>query len=103
VLTVMAIVGSFAAQALLRRSGPRLAAAGGALLLCAGDLVLTRISPGGGYLADLFPGLFIFGAGLGASTVAGSVAALSGASAEDAGVASRQGARDERQRLAPTR
>ncbi len=88
VLTVMAIVGSFAAQALLPRSGPRLAAAGGALLLCAGDLVLTRMSPGGGYLADLFPGLFIFGAGLGASTVAGSVAALSGASAEDAGVAS---------------
>ena len=88
VLTVMAIVGSYAAQAVLGKIGVRVVAVVSALLLGVAALLLTQISADGSYFADLFLGLLLFGTGLGAGTVAASVAALAGVRDQDAGVAS---------------
>ncbi|WP_433997009.1 MFS transporter [Barrientosiimonas endolithica] len=88
VMTVMAMTASYAAQAALARVRVHMVAAVGTGLLAAGSLLLTGVSPGGSYAANLLPGLFVFGAGLGASTVAASVAGLGGVADHDAGVAS---------------
>ena len=87
-LTVMAIVGSYAGQSLLDRSGVRTVAAFASVLLVFACLLLTQISAEGSYFADLFWGLSLFGMGLGAGTVAASVAALADVPDQDAGVAS---------------
>ncbi|MDA3628194.1 hypothetical protein OU415_22355 [Saccharopolyspora sp. WRP15-2] len=87
-LTLMAVVGSYAAQALVGRVGVRLVAAGAAVCAGCGAVLLTRIDVDGTYFADLFGGLVLFGCGLGAATAAGTVAALSGVPDGDAGVAS---------------
>ena len=87
VLTVMAMAGSYAAQALLGRLGVTLVASSAALLLAAGALVLTGVSVDGNYFEDLFAGLVLVGTGLGAGTVAASVAALSDVDDENVGIA----------------
>ena len=53
-----------------------------------GCLVLTQVSVDGSYLGDIFFGLLLFGPGLGAAYVAGSIGSLAGATEADAGVAS---------------
>jgi predicted MFS family arabinose efflux permease len=58
------------------------------VLLAAGALLLIGISRDGSYFGDLFLGMLVFGPGLGAGTVAGSIAALTGVPEQDAGVAS---------------
>jgi EmrB/QacA subfamily drug resistance transporter len=88
VLTVGAVAGSFAGQSLVGRVGVWWVAAGGAVLLGAGALLLSGPSEHGGYWSDLFPGMLVFGPGLGATTVAASIAALSDVPEEHAGVAS---------------
>lgn len=87
-LTVMAIVGSYAAQSVLGKVGVRTVAAASTILLGLGALLLTQISADGSYFGDLFLGLLLFGTGLGAGCVAASVAALAGVRDRDAGVAS---------------
>jgi EmrB/QacA subfamily drug resistance transporter len=87
-LTAMALVGSYAAQALVTRFGANVVAAWAAVLLGAGALQLSGVSADGTYFRDLFVGLLIFGFGLGAGTVAASVAALTGVAETEAGVAS---------------
>ena len=57
-------------------------------LVGVGSLLLAGVSPRGGYLHDLLPGLLVFGFGLGGGAVAATVAALSGVRERDAGVAS---------------
>ncbi|HEX7428393.1 MAG TPA: MFS transporter, partial [Mycobacterium sp.] len=47
-----------------------------------------QIDARGNYVVDMLPGLVIFGVGLGAGTVAGQIAALSGVSERHSGVAS---------------
>ena len=84
----MAGVGSYAAQAAIARIGVRAVAAAGAVALALGALLLTGVSTDGGYMTDLFPGLFVFGTGLGVATVAAAIAALGGVAEEEAGVAS---------------
>jgi EmrB/QacA subfamily drug resistance transporter len=88
VLPIMAIVGSLASQHLVTRMGfgPVGAASMGLILI--GCLLLTGISADGGYVTDMLPGLLIFGLGLGAATVAASIAALTGVPATEAGIAS---------------
>jgi MFS family permease len=49
---------------------------------------MTRLTVDSGYFELAFWGLTIFGAGLGAGTVAGSIASLSDVAGEDSGVAS---------------
>lgn len=87
-MTAMTLVGSFAAQALVGRLGLWPIAAASMVCLAAGSLALTQVSPDGSYIGDLLPGLLLFGPGLGAGTVVGSIAALAGIAEETAGLAS---------------
>ncbi|WP_214317425.1 MFS transporter [Nonomuraea sediminis] len=88
VLTLGAVAGAAIAQAALRRTSLAVVASACMVLLGAGALLLTGASPGGGYFADIFPGLLLFGPGLGGGTVALASAALSGVRESEAGVAS---------------
>lgn len=88
VMTAMAAAGAFVAQATITRAGFRPVAVVSMVLAGIGCFQLTGISVGGTYFGDIFAGLLIFGLGLGAGTVAASVAALAGVRERDAGVAS---------------
>jgi EmrB/QacA subfamily drug resistance transporter len=68
-LTVIMLVFSARAGALAQRIGPRLPMTIGPLVSAAGLLLLRRIGPGASWLADVLPGVAVFGAGL-ALTVA---------------------------------
>ena len=57
-------------------------------LLAAGLVYFTQISADGSYVADLLPGFFLIGVGLGFAFVPISIAALSGAIEKEAGLAS---------------
>jgi MFS family permease len=88
VVTVMAVVGAYTAQAALNRVSIRVVAAVAMVLLGAGALLLTRVSVDGRYFSDIFVGLLIFGPGLGGGTLAAAAAALSDVGDQEAGVAS---------------
>jgi predicted MFS family arabinose efflux permease len=88
VMTVGAVVGSTAGQAIVTRIGFRAVAAVGLGLTGAGCLLLTQVSVGGSYLGDIFFGLLVFGPGLGATFVAASVATLAGVAEQESGLAS---------------
>lgn len=88
VMTVGAVVGSTAGQAIVTRIGFRPVAAVGLVLTGVGCLLLTGVSVDGSYLGDIFPGLLIFGPGLGATYVAASVATLAGVAERESGLAS---------------
>jgi len=87
-MTIGTLVGSFPAQRLVARIGLWPIAAASFVLLSAGLLLLSGVSPDGSYTTDLLPGLLVFGPGLGAGTVVGSIAAFTGVEQADAGVAS---------------
>jgi hypothetical protein len=58
------------------------------LLTGTGCLLLTQVSVDGSYLGDVFFGLLVFGPGLGAGYVPGSIASLAGVAETEAGLAS---------------
>jgi EmrB/QacA subfamily drug resistance transporter len=68
-VTVIMLLFSARAGALAQRIGPRLPMTAGPLVAAAGLLLLRRIGPGASWLADVLPGVAVFGAGL-ALTVA---------------------------------
>jgi EmrB/QacA subfamily drug resistance transporter len=70
------------------RFGPRRVLIGGLCLLLVAMLLFTRTPTDGNYLTDLFPTLFIFGAGAGVAFPALMMLAMSGATPSDAGLAS---------------
>lgn len=88
VMPIMAFVGAYIAQAIVTRKGYRPVAVVSVVFLGIGSLLLARLSVDGQYVRDVVPALFIFGLGLGAGTVAASVAALSRVAAGDSGLAS---------------
>ncbi len=88
VMPVGAAVGSIAGQAIASRGGLRAVTTIGMGLTGLGCLLLTQVSVDGSYLGDIFLGLLIFGPGLGAVYVAGSIGSLAGVTEADAGVAS---------------
>jgi EmrB/QacA subfamily drug resistance transporter len=87
-MTLSSVAGAFAAQSLVTRSSARLVGTVSMLLMGGGLLLLTRIPVAGVYFHDLFPGLILFGLGLGGATVACSIAALSGIADRVSGLAS---------------
>jgi EmrB/QacA subfamily drug resistance transporter len=87
VMTVMSVVGAYSAQAIVSKVGLRPVGAAGMLLIAAACLVLTQVSANGNYLEDIFLGLLIFGAGLGAAFVASQIAALSDVAERESGLA----------------
>jgi MFS family permease len=88
VMPVTAAIGSATGQRIVTRSGFRAVAAVSFVLTGAGCALLTGVSVDGGYLSDIFFGLLVFGPGLGAGYVAGSVASLAGVAEREAGLAS---------------
>jgi EmrB/QacA subfamily drug resistance transporter len=87
VLTVMSVVGAVSGQALVGRMGLRPVALTGMILVGAACLVLTQVSVEGSYFGDVFLGLLLFGAGLGATFVASQIAGLSGVAEQESGLA----------------
>lgn len=88
VMPLGAVAGSYAGQALVTRIGARAVAAGGLALSGLAALLLAGVPVDGGFLRDLLPALLLFGPGVGACAVAGSIAALTGVGERDSGVAS---------------
>jgi EmrB/QacA subfamily drug resistance transporter len=70
------------------RFGPRRVLITGLCLLLVAMLLFARTPVDGNYLVDLFPALFIFGAGAGVAFPALMMLAMSGATPQDAGLAS---------------
>jgi EmrB/QacA subfamily drug resistance transporter len=88
VMPVMAAVGSATGQAIATKGGVRAIVVVSMVLTGLGCLLLTQVSIGGSYLGDIFFGLLVFGPGLGAGFVAGSIASLAGIAESEAGLAS---------------
>jgi EmrB/QacA subfamily drug resistance transporter len=89
VMTVLTIVGSMLAGGRLgTRYGPRPVAVISLLLLGISSLTLTQLSVDGSFASDMLLGMVLFGPGLGAGFVAGSIASLTGITERDAGLAS---------------
>ena len=88
VMPVTAAIGSVTGQALATKGHLRSIAAVGLALTGLGCLLLSQVSVDGTYLGDIFFGLLVFGPGLGATYVAGSIASLAGVAESDAGLAS---------------
>jgi EmrB/QacA subfamily drug resistance transporter len=88
VMPVTAALGSGAGQALATRGGLRPIVVASMLLTALGCLLLTQVSVDGSYFGDIFLGLLVFGPGLGAGYVAGSIGSLAGVADADAGLAS---------------
>ena len=87
VMTVMSIVGSFAGQFVVTKKGFRPVAASGMSLIAIGGFLLTQLSVDGGLFRNVFLGLLVFGAGLGAAFVAAQIAALSAGPRTETGLA----------------
>jgi EmrB/QacA subfamily drug resistance transporter len=88
VMPVTAALGSIGGQAIATKGGLRPVATVGLALTGLGCLLLTQVSVDGTYLGDIFFGLLLFGPGLGATYVAGSIGSLAGVAESDAGLAS---------------
>jgi EmrB/QacA subfamily drug resistance transporter len=89
VMPVTAALGSTTGQAIATKTGRlRPIVAASMALTGLGCLLLTQVSVDGSYLGDIFFGLLIFGPGLGAGYVAGSIASLTGVPESEAGLAS---------------
>lgn len=88
VMPLMAFVGAYVGQAFVTRLGSRPVAVVSLVLMGVGSLLLTGLTVRGDYVGDLLLALFVFGAGLGAASVAASASALSAIPDSDAGVAS---------------
>ena len=87
VMTVMSVVGAISGQALVTRIGPRPVAVVAMTLLGIASLLLTQVSANGSFISDIFLGLFVFGAGLGAAFVASQIAGLAGVAEQESGLA----------------
>jgi EmrB/QacA subfamily drug resistance transporter len=87
-VAVTVVVASTISQGLVTRLGVRPVLASGMTALAVGLVYLTGVSVGGSYVVDLLPAFFLIGIGLGFSFVPISIAALSGVSGAEAGLAS---------------
>jgi EmrB/QacA subfamily drug resistance transporter len=85
-LTIIAV--SAVSQGLVTRVGVKPVLIVGLVSLGGGLVYFTQISADGSYFADVFPGFILAGVGIGCAFVPVSIAALSGVTARDAGLAS---------------
>jgi EmrB/QacA subfamily drug resistance transporter len=87
-MPLAAVAGSFIAQFAITRTSIRLVGTTSMLLMGAGLLLLIQIPVTGVFFRDLFPGLILFGLGLGSTSVACQVGALADVAERDSGLAS---------------
>jgi len=86
--TVLTLLLSARAGALAQRIGPRWLMTAGALICAVGMLLMTRIGANASYLADVLPGVFVFGLGLSMVVAPLTATVLASAEVRHAGVAS---------------
>ncbi len=87
VMAGTAAASSFVAEAVANRGGLRSIAAISFVFVTAALLLMTGVSARGDYMDDIFWGLLVFGPGLGAGFVAGTMASMGGVEPRDAGLA----------------
>ena len=87
-IALTAIAASGISQALVTRIGVKPVLVFGLTLLGAGLAYFTQISANGSYFTDLFPGFLLTGVGLGFAFVPVTIAALTGVTGREAGLAS---------------
>ena len=87
-ITALMLALSARAGALAARTGPRLPMTVGPLLCAVGVLLMTRIDAGADYVADVLPGVVLFGLGLSATVAPLTVTVLAAAPERYAGLAS---------------
>jgi EmrB/QacA subfamily drug resistance transporter len=88
VMPVMAVVGSVVAPRVIARTGVLPVAAASTVFLGVGLAALTGLTLRSTFVHDMLPGLLVFGLGLGAGTVTASIAAVTGVTERDSGLAS---------------
>jgi len=86
--TIIMLVNSARAGRLAQRIGPRLPMTIGPLLAGGGLLMLVRIGTDTGYVADVLPGIVVFGLGMSFTVAPLTATVLAAASEQHAGVAS---------------
>jgi len=87
-LVVSAGIGAHAAGHVIAKHGVRGPLAGAFAVAAVGMALLSRVGESGSYLTDVLPGMLIAGMGLGVAVVSVSMAILTGARAEEAGMIS---------------
>jgi EmrB/QacA subfamily drug resistance transporter len=87
-IALTAVVASGVSQALVTRYGVKPVLLFGLTLLGGGLAYFTQIGVHGSYLTDLFPGFLLVGVGIGFAFVPVSIAALTGVTGREAGLAS---------------
>jgi EmrB/QacA subfamily drug resistance transporter len=87
-ITIIMLALSSQAGALSARIGPRLPMSAGPLLAACGVLLLLRIGPAASYVADVLPGVVVFGLGLSLMVAPLTTTVLAAVAAEHAGIAS---------------
>ncbi len=87
-VTALMLLLSSRSGALASRIGPRLQMAVGPVVAAVGLLLLSGVGAGDGYVADVLPGVVVFGLGLSIMVAPLTAAALGAASDEHAGMAS---------------
>lgn len=87
-VTALMLLLSSRSGALAARIGPRLQMSVGPLVCAAGLLLLARVGAGDTYVADVLPGVVVFGLGLSVMVAPLTAAALGAAPDEHAGMAS---------------
>lgn len=87
-MTLVMLLLSTRAGALAARIGPRIPMGVGPIVAGAGLALLVRVGPDASYLADILPGVLVFGLGMAITVAPLNVTVLSAAGAERAGVAS---------------
>jgi EmrB/QacA subfamily drug resistance transporter len=87
-MTLTIVAGSMLASRLVTRVGVKPLLIGGMLSQAAGLLLFSRVPADGAYLADVLPAALLTAAGLGASFVPVTIAAVAGVEHSEAGLAS---------------
>jgi EmrB/QacA subfamily drug resistance transporter len=87
-VAISIIISAGASQVIVTRIGVPTVLSSGLVMLTAGLLWFTQVSPHGSYLVDLAPGFVLAGFGLGFSFIPVTIAALQGITDRQAGLAS---------------
>jgi EmrB/QacA subfamily drug resistance transporter len=87
-INVLMLIISPRAGRLAERYGARWPMSAGALIAAVGTLLLSRVTPGDGYLTDVLPGVIVFGIGLSLLVAPLTAAVLAAVPERSAGIAS---------------
>ena len=87
-IALLIVASAAPAQQLVTRIGPRVPFAAGLVMVAGGLLWFSQVSAGGTFLADILGPSVLAGVGAALAFIAGTIAATTGASDDDSGLAS---------------